>query len=356
MARSRARSKRQSSVITTALKALALAAALLAIGLSIYLYWSWHRPLDPGADTYVVRPGTSLRGLAAQLRERGVLRETRSFVLLGYVTGRSRALKAGEYRFRTGMNASELLDQVVAGRVIEYPFTIVEGWTFHQVRQALTTTPKLTQTLNGVSNEEVMNRLGRPGLHPEGRFFPDTYYFSSDHTDLAILRRAFEKMETRLQEEWGGRAADLPLKTPHEALTLASIVEKETSRSEERRVIAGVFVNRLRKGMRLQTDPTVIYGIGPKYDGNIRSKDLRTDTPYNTYTRAGLPPTPIAMPGGASLAAALHPADTPALYFVSRGDGTHVFSATLEEHNAAVVKYQLGGKAPKKNSGNGTGR
>lgn len=338
-------------MITTAFKALGVAVAVIAVGLLAYLYWSWHRPLDPGSDTYLVRQGTSLRGLAAQLRERGVLRETRSFVLLGYVTGRSRALKAGEYRFRTGMSAGQLLDQVVAGRVIEYPFVILEGWTFHQVRQALANTPKLTQTLGGIGNDEIMRRLNRPGMHPEGRFFPDTYYFSADHTDLAILARALEKMETRLAQEWGSRAADLPLKNADEALALASIVEKETSRSEERRLIAGVFVNRLRKGMRLQTDPSVIYGLGPRFDGNIRLKDLRADTPYNTYTRAGLPPTPIAMPGGASLAAALHPADTPALYFVSRGDGTHVFSATFAEHNAAVVKYQLGGKPrPKPNA------
>ncbi|MFP5350465.1 MAG: endolytic transglycosylase MltG [Gammaproteobacteria bacterium] len=347
MARSRAPFKRRSSALTTAFRALAVAAAVLVLGLSVYLYWAWHRPIDPGADTYVVRPGTSLRGLAAQLRERGVLRETRSFVFLGYITGRSRALKAGEYRFRSGMSAGELLEQVVAGRVVEHPFVIVEGWTFHQVRQALANTPRLTQTLTGVGDDEIMRRLNRPGVHPEGRFYPDTYYFSAEHTDLAILGRALEKMEARLAQEWGSRAADLPLRSPDEALTLASIVEKETSRPEERRLIAGVFINRLRKGMRLQTDPTVIYGLGPAFDGNIRLKDLRTDTPYNTYTRAGLPPTPIAMPGGASLAAALHPADTPALYFVSRGDGTHVFSATIAEHNAAVVKYQLGGKAPR---------
>ena len=353
MARSRAPFRRQSPTITTALKALGIAAAAIAVGLSIYLYWSWHRPLDPGADTYLLRPGTSLRGLATQLRERGALRDTRSFVLIGYVTGRSRALKAGEYRFRAGISAGQLLDQVVAGRVVEYPFIIVEGWNIHQVRQALATAPKLTQTLTGVGNDELMRRLGRPGLHPEGRFFPDTYYFSADQTDFAILTRALERMETRLAAEWGGRAPDLPLKSADEALALASIVEKETSRPEERNLIAGVFVNRLRKGMRLQTDPSVIYGIGPKYDGNIRLKDLRTDTPYNTYTRAGLPPTPIAMPGGASLAAALHPADTRALYFVSRGDGTHVFSATLVEHNAAVVKYQLGGKPPRKTNKNG---
>lgn len=332
---------------TTVLKALGVAAVVLVAVLAIYLYWEWHRPLDPGADTYVLRPGTSLRGLAAQLRERGVLRETRSFVLLGYVSGRTRSLKAGEYRFRAGMNARELLEQVSAGRVVEYPFVIVEGWTIHQVRQALANTPKLTQTLTGVDNDELMRSLGRPGVHPEGRFFPDTYYFSADHTDVAILARALEKMEARLASEWGSRAADLPLKNADEALTLASIVEKETSRPEERRLIAGVFVNRLRKGMRLQTDPTVIYGIGPKFDGNIRRRDLLTNTPYNTYLRTGLPPTPIAMPGGASLAAALHPADTPALYFVSRGDGSHVFSATFAEHNAAVVKYQLGGKPAK---------
>lgn len=341
MAPSHARSKRPSSAIMTAVKAFLLAGVVLLAGLAIYLYWSWHRPLDPGEDTYVVRPGTSLRGLATQLHRRGVVGETHSIVWLGYFSGRSRQLKAGEYRFRRGITPAELLEQVVAGRVVEYPFAIIEGWTFRQLRQTLAATSKMTQTLTGVSDAEVMRRLDRPGVHPEGRFYPDTYYYSSGQTDIVVLRRAAEKMDTHLAREWSGRAPGLPLATPTEALILASIVERETAQPAERQLIAGVFTNRLRKGMRLQTDPTVIYGLGPAFDGNLRLADLRRDSPYNTYTRAGLPPTPIAMPGGASLAAALHPATTTAIYFVSRGDGSHIFSSTLAEHNAAVARYQL---------------
>ncbi len=323
---------------------LALALIVLLFLCAGYLYWTWHRPLDPGPEPYVLKPGTSLRGLARLLHERNVIAEPYTFTWLGYFTGRSRQLKAGEYRFRQGVTAAELLEQVVAGRVIEYPLVLVEGWNFRQVLQALQSAPKLAQTLTGLSPEAIMTRLGRPGMHPEGRFFPDTYYYSSGHTDAQILSRAFDKMQAVLQEEWARRAEGLPLRTMEEALVLASIIEKETSRPEERELIAGVFINRLRKGMRLQSDPTVIYGLGPQFDGNIRLKDLRNDTVYNTYTRAGLPPTPIAMPGRESLIAALHPARTAALYFVSRGDGSHVFSATIEEHMAAVAKYQLGGR------------
>jgi len=236
-----------------------------------------------------------------------------------------------------------------------YPLVLVEGWNFEQVRRALAGAPKLAQTLQGLPDEEVMRRLGYPGLHPEGRFFPDTYYYSAGHTDLALLQRAFERMRARLEQEWERRAPDLPYRTIDEALIMASIVEKETGRPEERTLIAGVFVNRLRRGMRLQTDPTVIYGLGAAYDGNIRARDLRRDNPYNTYTRAGLPPTPIAMTGGEALAAAMRPAATDALYFVSRGDGSHVFSATLKEHNAAVIKYQLKGTARPFSSSRGNG-
>ena len=328
------------------LKALVVGLTAVAVAAAIYLYWSWHHPLDPGAQTYVLRHGASLRSLAAQLHERQVIRESESLVWLGYVTGKARKLKAGEYRFRPGITPVELLDQVVAGRVVEYPLVVIEGWTFLQLRKTLEAAPKLEQTLAGLTPADVMARLGRAGLHPEGRFFPDTYYYSAGQTDLMILARALEKMEARLADEWSGRAPDLPLKSSVEALTLASIIEKETGRTEERRMIAGVFVNRLRKGMRLQSDPTVIYGMGQAFNGNIRLKDLRQDTPYNTYVRAGLPPTPIALPGAEALAAALHPETTDALYFVSRGDGSHVFSATLTAHNAAVAKYQLGGKRP----------
>jgi UPF0755 protein len=330
----------------------------LAVGLLIvvvvgngYLFWAWNHSLELGTEIYEVKPGMSLRGFARELSARGVLSESHSFVWLAHLTGRDRGLKSGEYRFRDGMTARELLDQIVAGRVIEYPVVLLEGWTFQQFLAAIRAAPKLTQTLAGTSPAAIMERLGRPGEHPEGRFFPDTYYYSAGQTDIMILANAYDKMQQLLQREWEGRENNLPLKNAYESLILASIVEKETGRADERRLIAGVFINRLRHGMRLQTDPTVIYGMGKNFNGNLRLKDLRRDTPYNTYTRRGLPPTPVAMPGKDSLQAALHPMVTGALFFVARGDGSHEFSSTLAEHNRAVLKYQLKGKAreiPKK--------
>lgn len=330
--------------MSRAVVALLAGVLALAIAAGFYVLWLWHQPLNPGAETYVLKAGTPLRSLARQLYERNVLQEPYTITWIGYLTGRSRHLKAGEYQFRPGITAGELLDQVVAGRVIEYPLVFVEGWNFRQLLKAIESAPKLTRSLEGLGFSEIMTRIGHPGVHPEGRFFPDTYRYSTGQTDIQVLSRAFEKMQALLKEEWAKRDPDLPLMNMDEALVLASIVEKETGRVEERKLIAGVFVNRLRKGIRLQSDPTTIYGLGTAFDGNLRLKDLRQDTPYNTYTRSGLPPTPIAMPGRDSIVATLHPAQTPALYFVSRGDGTHVFSATLEEHNAAVVKYQLGGR------------
>ncbi len=317
-----------------------LATAVLAV---VYLYWAWQHPLRPGTEVYDIKPGMTLRAFARELSSRGVLPESHSFVLLATVTGNNRRMKSGEYRFHDGITEWELLGQVVAGRVIEYPVVLVEGWTFRQFLRVIEEAPRLTHTLSGLSVGAVMTRLGHPGEAPEGRFFPDTYYYSAGQTDRMILANAYDKMQKMLEQQWAARDADLPFKSPYEALILASIVEKETGRADERELIAGVFVNRLRHGMRLQSDPTVIYGMGDKYDGNIRLKDLMRDTPYNTYTRRGLPPTPVAMPGRDSLHAVLHPAVTDALYFVSRGDGSHVFSATLEEHNQAVIKYQLKG-------------
>ena len=309
-----------------------------------YLYWAWNRPLQPGSDIYVVKPGMTLRAFARELSNRDVLSESHSFVLLAHFTGHNRDLKSGEYRFRNGISARELLEQVIAGRVIEYPVVLVEGWTFRQFLQVLEAAPKLAHTLSGLPTAAIMERLGHGGEHPEGRFFPDTYYYSAGQTDLMILANAYDRMARTLEQGWNARDGNLPFRDPYEALILASIVEKETGRADERRLVAGVFVNRLRQKMRLQSDPTVIYGMGDKFGGNIRLNDLRRPTPYNTYTRAGLPPTPVAMPGKDSLEAVLHPADTRDLYFVSRGDGGHVFSETLEEHNAAVIKYQMNGK------------
>jgi UPF0755 protein len=322
--------------------AAVLVATVAAVG--GYLYWAWYHPLDPGADTFVIETGSSLRDIARHLAARGVLPEPHSFVWLAHLTGHSRDLKAGEYRFKKGLTSSELLDQVVNGRVVEYPLILLEGWNFRQALGAIRGTPHLKQTLVDLPPEQIMARLGHPESHPEGRFFPDTYFYSRGQSDVMILARAYDKMARLLEKEWANRTRNVHVSTPYEALILASIVEKETGRADERPLIAGVFLNRLRLGMRLQSDPTVIYGMGDAYNGNLRLVDLRRDNPYNTYTRRGLPPTPIAMPSAAALAAVLHPIETRALYFVSRGDGSHQFSETLQEHNDAVIKYQLGGK------------
>ena len=246
-----------------------------------------------------------------------------------------------------GLTPAALLDLLVSGKVIEYSLTLVEGWTFAQVLEATRSHPVLVQSLAPDAGPgDVMTALGHPGEHPEGRYFPDTYQFPRGTTDLQVLARSYDRMAEVLAREWDARAEGLPITDPYEALTLASIVEKETGRAEERPAIAGVFVRRLEKGMLLQTDPTVIYGLGDAFDGNLRRRDLERDTPYNTYTRAGLTPTPICMPGRDAIHAVLHPADGDALYFVATGDGGHHFSATLSEHNRAVRRYQLnrGGK------------
>ncbi len=251
-------------------------------------------------------------------------------------------LRAGEYRVPAGATPEELLQQLVRGRVIQYGFTIIEGWTFNQLRAAIEANPHVINTLQGLDDAEIMERLGVPDQHPEGWFYPDTYHFPRGTTDHDLLARALATMQRRLDALWEEREDDLPLETPYEALILASIIERETGQAAERDEVAGVFVRRLRRGMRLQTDPTVIYGMGDAYDGRIRRRDLQTDTPYNTYTRHGLPPTPIAMPGEASLRAALNPASGTSLFFVSRGDGTHYFSDTYDEHRRAIRRYILG--------------
>lgn len=319
-----------------------LVLVLLAVG--TYVYWFSVARLEPEAKIYVVEPGTSLKAFARQLEREKVLPDAHTLVWIAYLKGRSRDLKVGEYRFRRGITALEILEQVMTGRVVEYPLTLVEGWTFRQVLEALAGAPKLGQGLKGLQPKQIMALLGYPTLHPEGRFYPDTYYYPAGMSDLLILQRAFQKMEKVLEEEWAGKQGDVPLKTRDEALTLASIVEKETNKPSERALIAGVFVQRLRIGMKLQTDPTVIYGLGDRYKGNLTVAHLRQHTPYNTYTIKGLPPTPIAMPGREALRAALNPENTKALYFVSRGDGSHEFSETIDQHNRAVVKYQLKGR------------
>ncbi len=296
---------------------------------------------DAVAVELEIEPGTR----AAQIAEDVVANGVRSNALLLQLwfrfSGQARQIKAGSYEIAPGATPRSLLNMLVRGDQSLRSVTLVEGWTFAQVRAALQKAELLAPDSIALEPEMIMNQLGRPGLHPEGRFFPDTYSYAKGSSDLAVLKRAAKAMDKRVEAAWALRSADTPLKSPAEALTLASIVEKETGKPTDRAQIAGVFTNRLRINMRLQTDPTVIYGLGAKFDGNLRKRDLLADTPYNTYTRAGLPPTPIAMPGKAALLAAVQPQATKALYFVARGDGTSAFSANLDEHNRAVNKYIL---------------
>lgn len=293
---------------------------------------------------YELKPGSHVRALAADLNQLAVLNKPLYLRLYARQTGKAARLRAGEYRLSKGLTPQSLLDLLISGRTVQYDLTLLEGWSFKEVRAALAADPVLVQTLSDQTDAQIMAALGHPGQHPEGRFFPDTYKFPRGTTDVEFLRRSYGRMVKVLDAAWVGRANDLPLKTPEQALILASIIEKETGAAGERAEIAGVFVRRLNKGMRLQTDPTVIYGLGAAFDGNLRRRDLRTDTPYNTYTRSGLPPTPICMPGKAAIEAALHPANGKALYFVARGDGSHQFSGNLKDHNAAVRRYQLKGR------------
>jgi UPF0755 protein len=300
-------------------------------------------PLRVGPDgvDFIVEPGASFKQLSGRLVNAGVIDDGFYFSVMARLRGDARQIQAGEYHLNAAMKPHDMLDMLVQGEVIQHSLTVVEGWTFRQMMAAIANNRVLNHELTTLSDEEIMARLGWPDTHPEGRFMPDTYQFTRGTTDIKFLQRAYRAMESALAEAWENRAENLPLKTPYEALILASIIEKETAVPDERRAIAGVFVRRLQKGMRLQTDPTVIYGLGERYDGNIRKRDLLKDTPYNTYTRKGLPPTPIALPGRASIEAALDPQDGDALYFVARGDGSHHFSATFEQHNKAVRKYQL---------------
>ena len=291
-----------------------------------------------------IRPGLGLKAAAQAMADAGVGIAPWQFALLGRLTGRDRTIKAGSYEVGSGVTAWQLLEKLTAGDVTQTEIVMVEGKTFRELRAKLDAHPDLRHDTAGLSDAEILQRIGATAAHPEGRFFPDTYLFARQSSDLAIYRRAYQAMQRRLAAAWENRDPSVPYKDMNEALIMASIVEKETGAAADRGKVASVFVNRLRRGMLLQTDPTVIYGLGDKFDGNLRKKDLQTDTPYNTYTRAGLPPTPIAIPGMASIEASLHPPQTDLLYFVARGDGSSAFSKTLEEHNRAVSKYQLGRK------------
>jgi len=288
----------------------------------------------------LVEPGRTLKSISAELTEQQVLEKPVYLRLLARYLELDSRIKAGEFQLQPGMTPEQLLHQLTDGKVIQHDLTLIEGEAFKEMMQRVIKDPVLVRTLEEFESEALMRAIGYPDLHPEGRFMPETYYFPRGTTDVEFLRRAYLDMESFLQQSWQDRDGDLPLKSPYEALILASIVEKETGIAEERPRIAGVFVRRLNKGMKLQTDPTVIYGMGDSYKGDIRFRDLRKDTPYNTYTRFGLPPTPIAMPGEDAILAVLHPADGKELYFVAIGDGSHHFSSTLKEHNRAVDRYQ----------------
>lgn len=326
---------------------IVLLLAVLAIAAAA---WGWRdfshfsrTPLQVGAtgDSIDIGRGSSFKNIVADLRRHRATRASplywRALAEQMRVAGK---LHAGEYALTPGLTPRQLLANMASGKVLRRNFTVVDGWTFQQLRQALAGAEKLKHDSAGLDDAAIMQRLAAPGELPEGRFLPETYAYVKGDSELDILRRAHQAMARELASLWAGREADLPLATPYDALILASIVEKETGRPDERARIAGVFVRRLRDRMLLQTDPTVIYGMGARYAGNIRRSDLTTDTPYNTYTRPGLPPTPIALPGKAALQAALHPAPGEALYFVARGDGGHVFSSTLAEHNRNVDCYQ----------------
>ena len=286
--------------------------------------------------------GSGLKAVGRQLASDGVFTEGESFWILGRALGKARSVQAGTYRLDRPVTPLEILDKLARGDVLFAEMLFVEGTTARQWLAQLAAQPMVKHTLAGKGEAEARALVGNGAEPLEGWLFPDTYRFAPGAADVDILKRAHAAMKKRLAEAWEARDASVPLKTPYEALILASIVEKETGQAAERPMIASVFANRLKRGMRLQTDPTVIYGMGERYDGNIRKKDLTADTRWNTYTRDGLPPTPIAMPGAASIKAALHPAESAYLYFVARGDGTHEFSRSLEEHNRAVAKFQLG--------------
>lgn len=311
-----------------------------------YAAWYATTPLEVTAlPTEIEIPGgAGLRTAIRQLERAGVQVRRREFELLARSLGRERDIKAGNYFFTQRLTPLELLDKLTRGDVMQAEVRLIEGWTFAQFRAELDASPDLRHDSKGLDDGEILRRLQASETHPEGLFFPDTYLFAKGSSDLGVLRRAYRTQRRHLQREWQSRSPELPYKVPYEALIMASIIEKETGRPEERDMIAGVLVNRLRIGMRLQVDPTVIYGLGAAFDGNLKKVHLLEDGPYNTYTRAGLPPTPIAMPGVASLHAALQPAKTDALYYVSRGDGSSYFSRNIAEHNKAVSKFQRHGK------------
>ena len=327
------------------LKFLVFAAGLTMLGFGGWFFWMALSPIALPSETvdFSIRPGSSLRSATRQLVDAGLPLAEWQFVLLARMNGASGQVKAGSYEVREGVNPLLLVRKIVRGEYAQGEIAFPEGWTFRQMRELMEAHEDLRHDTAGLGDAEIMRKLGEPEAIPEGLFFPDTYIFAKGSSDMAVLARARRAMKARLDAAWAGRDAGLPVADSYEALILASIVEKETGRQSDRAMVAAVFANRLRLKMKLQTDPSVIYGMGEEFDGNLRKRDLVRDTPFNTYTRAGLPPHPIAMPGLASIEAVMHPAKSDALYFVSRGDGTSEFSRTLIEHNRAVAKYQIPG-------------
>jgi UPF0755 protein len=326
-----------------ALFGLSVAGAIVVCGAFGY-YATAEMATGPLPLQFSLKAGSGLRSAANQMERAGVLRHSDLFVIMGRLLGEAGNIKPGTYEIERPVTPYQLLRKITEGDVTQDAIIFVEGWTFRQLRKALDEHPGVRHDTRDLADAEILQRLRSKAASPEGLFFPDTYHFDTGSSDLLVLRRAYGLMQSHLEAQWAGRAADLPLTTPYEALILASIVEKETGKPADRPLVAAVFVNRLRKGMLLQADPTVIYGMGEAFDGNIRKRDLMTDTPYNTYTRTGLPPTPIAMPGLASLAATLNPPASDVLYFVAKGDGSSQFSRTLGEHERAVTKYQRSGR------------
>ena len=321
-----------------------LLCTIVAMLLGVWLLYYAIAPLklQPNSQEIVIQANSGLKSIANQLVEQGVLKEPWRFILMTKLLNKEQFLQAGNYTLNKNISPYHLMLSLNHGKTTQGSVTFIEGRTFAQMQAKLVINEAVKQTIAGLSEADVLKLVGSDMQVAEGLFFPDTYYFNRNTSDVTLLRRSFESMQSKLDKAWVNREANLPYRNSYQALIMASIIEKETGKASERPMIAGVFINRLRIGMRLQTDPTVIYGMGSQYKGNIRKKDLMTDTPYNTYTRDGLPPTPIAMPGLASIEAALHPAKTKALYFVGKGDGSHVFSNNLNEHNRAVVHYQLG--------------
>ncbi|MBI5278055.1 MAG: endolytic transglycosylase MltG [Burkholderiales bacterium] len=321
-----------------------LLAALAVAGVAGWFVWWLNQPLQLRAPTVdlSIEPGTLPRSVAAAVRDAGVAVDADLLYAWFRLSGDDKLIKAGSYELEAGITPLRLLAKLARGEESLRAVTLVEGWNIRQVRAALAKSEALKADSAKMTDEALMQALGRPGVHPEGRFFPDTYTYSKGSSDLRVLRRALQAMDKRLAAAWAVKSPDAVAKTPDEALVLASIIEKETGKAADRTLVAAVFNNRLKAGMPLQTDPTVIYGMGEAFNGNLRKVDLQADTPWNTYTRAGLPPTPISMPGKASLLAAVKPAPAKFLYFVAKGDGTSHFSETLDEHNKAVNKYQRG--------------